>query len=513
MLRSQRETLKDLRETAAMLIDRLDAPTRFAREYKDDLGVSVRHGDLLPGQNYTLIEVLNDARRIARRIRSTKFGQHSLVQSSLLNQTLRHLKNIDARVTTISALVTQIQEDARPLQLASGASWVVRETGEAAYNLEEHLVYIADQSESLKAALPSLLTASETRTSVTPEEDDELRLDRADVAKVAADVAKKSKKIDGVISELERERARLLAEVEATLREAQGARSGALEAATATQVARAETDEQRRLVEGQVSAIDTSLALARERAEEAGRVTTSAQANLEIMESLIQKVTASENHTNKILSRLNQSSIDLGLQQRMIDETLDRANDMLSVSTVTGLGASFDTERRSLEKSMGYALIGFAVGIIMLLVTTSALAAYVLELPFTLGSIQISASGATARVGDEVTLAGVISRTVILLAPFWVTLFSARRYNALFDLRQHYSHKYNLAFAVDGFQKQAPQHKELLAALVFQKIMSNPVDAAKSRKMGETPVASMAEFIKPLTDQIELLKKAVEEKR
>lgn len=46
----------------------------------------------------------------------------------------------------------------------------------------------------------------------------------------------------------------------------------------------------------------------------------------------------------------------------------------------------------------------------------------------------------------------------------------------------------------------------MLAALVFQKIMTNPVNEQKSRKMGETPVATMSEILKPIQDQINALK-------
>lgn len=480
MLRSQRETLKELREVASVLVDRLEAPIRFALEYKDESGASVRHADFLPGQSYTFLEVLNEARRIARRIRATRFGQHSLVPSSLLSQTLKQLRNIDARVTTISAALSQIREDARPLQLASGAAWVVRDVGQVAYNLEEHAVYIAEQSEGLKAALPALITADETRSSDDGDLIEQSRLDQIDVGKIAAEVSRKSKKIDAMIAELERDRSRLLGELEAALEDARGAKTAAAEAAASVHSSRSEAEEQKRTAESHVAAIDSSLVLVRERAEEASRIIHTANENTAAIESLIRKLESADTRSKSLSEKIELSSYTLKLQTDQIDDIIQRASEMLSVSTVTGLASSFASERESLEKSMRYALFGFVVGIALLFLTTGALAAYVLEMPFGIGALQVANEGITERIGDEVTLAGVLSRTIILLAPFWVALFSARRYNALFDLRQHYSHKYNLAFAVDGFQKQAPQHKELLAALVFQKIMSNPVDAAKS---------------------------------
>lgn len=146
---------------------------------------------------------------------------------------------------------------------------------------------------------------------------------------------------------------------------------------------------------------------------------------------------------------------------------------------------------------MGSAMISFFVGIGFIFAVTLLLAAYVFEIPFHIGSIELSGSGTTPAMGDEVTIAGVLSRTVILLAPFWLTLFSARRYRSLFDLRQQYSHKYNMAFSVDGFKQQAPKFEQQIAAWVFHVVAEPPVTIVPRHSgMDENPIPKLSDIVK-----------------
>ena len=77
-----------------------------------------------------------------------------------------------------------------------------------------------------------------------------------------------------------------------------------------------------------------------------------------------------------------------------------------------------------------------------------------------------------------------------------MTLFSARRYQRLFALRQQYSHKYNMAFSVEGFKQQAPTFQEQIAYWVFQIVGANPVPAkSDGRDMGQHPVEALREWL------------------
>ena len=182
-------------------------------------------------------------------------------------------------------------------------------------------------------------------------------------------------------------------------------------------------------------------------------------------------------------------------QLTSVENLINRADAMVSGATVSGLASAFKDERGSLDGSMRWAMGAFYGGISLLFITTLGLAAYVFEIPIKLGEIQLSSLGKTPTIGDEVTLAGVLSRTIILLAPFWLTLFSARRYRNLFDLRQQYSHKYNMAFSVDGFKKQAPQYEEEMAAWVFHVVAQPPVTDSRSKSMGDNPLPTIEEIV------------------
>ena len=120
--------------------------------------------------------------------------------------------------------------------------------------------------------------------------------------------------------------------------------------------------------------------------------------------------------------------------------------------------------------------------------------------------ITLAKTGRTIERGDEITVAGVLSRTVILLAPFWLTLFSSRRYRNLFDLRQQYTHKYSMAFSVDGFKQQAPEYAEQMTAWVFHVVAEPPVSIRNSKGMGDNPIPDVQSVEKDQLERFGILK-------
>ena len=174
---------------------------------------------------------------------------------------------------------------------------------------------------------------------------------------------------------------------------------------------------------------------------------------------------------------------------------------MVSGATVAGLAKAFADERTSLESSMTAAYVGFGVGIALLALFSTVIAAYVLNIPVSILGLHIPAQAKGAN-GYEVTIAGIISRALILVAPFWLTLFSARRYRSLFDLRQQYSHKYNMAFSMEGFKNQAPEYKEAIAAWVFQIVAANPLLQKSGTAMDEPPPTAVNELISGATNAL-----------
>lgn len=189
-----------------------------------------------------------------------------------------------------------------------------------------------------------------------------------------------------------------------------------------------------------------------------------------------------------------------------VRELIVEAEGMVSGATTAGLAKAFDEERKMLSRGMGWAMFSFLIGIAFLFITTILLAAYVFEIPLELLGYNVGQLGQTPERGDEITLAGVLSRTVILLAPFWLTLFSSRRYRNLFDLRQQYTHKYSMAFSVDGFKQQAPAYAEQMAAWVFHIVSEPPVSMKTSRGMGDNPLPDIQAVVNDQIERFRILK-------
>lgn len=506
MLKTQRDTLTELRQAARALAAQAKRAGDFAVSYRDSLGNLLRHADPLPGQSYTFVEILTESRRLGQRIGRLRFSQHSLVNSASLTQALRHVQNINSRLNSVDAVFDQIKAEPRDLQIVGGAQWALKNDGSVAYSLDEHINYIAAQTDALKSHLPAL-SAADSQAGNEPGADiEEAKMEAAELSQLAAAAASDRAATSTILSDITAMREQLAADATKIAEEAEAHKVSVAAASNLVLRLKGEIEEHKRTAESNVAAADTALALARERADETSKALDTAQGSVVAIEERLRTLMAAEERGEKLALGLQQTRQDMNAAEADIAAMLKRADQMLSVSTVTGLAATFEGERQTLDGKMKWALGGFAAGIVLLMIATGLLAAYVFEAPFGLVEWALGPTSEPRATGGQVELGGVLARAIILLGPFWLTLFSARRYNALFDLRQHYSHKYNLAVAVDGFQKQAPEYKEMLAALVFQKIMTNPVNEQKSRKMGETPAATMAEILKPLQDQISALK-------
>ena len=509
MLKSQRDTLTELRQAARALAEQAKKVGDFALSYRDSLGGLLRHAEPLPGQAYAFVEVLTESRRIGQRLSRLRFSQHSLVNSSSLTQALRHIQNINSRLNSIDAVFEQIKTESRDLQIVGGAQWTLKSDGSVVYSLDEHINYIASQNDTLKSHLPALTAADSQVGNASGVDIEESKLEAEDLSQLASGAASDRAAIGATLSDVSALRAQLDASVIQLSEDAEAHKASAAAASSLAVRIKEEMEDYKRTAESHVAAADTALALARERADETSKALDSAQNSVVAIEDRLRTLKTAEERGDQLALALQQTKDAMSVAETGIADMLKRADQMLSVATVTGLAATFEGERQSLDGKMRWALGGFAVGIALLIFATGLLAAYVFEAPIGIGAWQLGSTGNTPVRGDEVEVGGVLARAIILLGPFWLTLFSARRYNALFDLRQHYSHKYNLAVAVDGFQKQAPEYKEMLAAFVFQKIMTNPVNEQKSRKMGETPATTMAEVFKPFQDQLDALKEII----
>ena len=100
----------------------------------------------------------------------------------------------------------------------------------------------------------------------------------------------------------------------------------------------------------------------------------------------------------------------------------------------------------------------------------------------------------------------VIARITVLLPAVWLVRFASRRHAWLFKLREDYAYKYSMAVSDDGFKKQAPNYKSDIAAVAFERLMVNSVEAMNSgRKEDESPSKLMDTFQKTVAKGMDRL--------
>lgn len=74
-------------------------------------------------------------------------------------------------------------------------------------------------------------------------------------------------------------------------------------------------------------------------------------------------------------------------------------------------------------------------------------------------------------------LGNVLARAVLLIPGGVAASFTTRRYMRLFRLRHEYGYRASLAGAVEGFQRQAPDHHQDIAAVAFFQLGRNPAES------------------------------------
>lgn len=177
---------------------------------------------------------------------------------------------------------------------------------------------------------------------------------------------------------------------------------------------------------------------------------------------------------NKSFAKGQASLDELTSSLRAKDEEIrqinQRAEEMLSGATVSGLASSYGKITGDLTNELATARNGFYVAVALLFVSAVPLAVYVIP-GFDLGGVFGDPAGrADFEVGQ------VVTRLLLLVPTAWLTKFAAARHASLFRLREHYAYKYSIASSVEGFKKQAPSHQEEVAAAAFYALTVNPAE-------------------------------------
>ena len=504
MFENQIAQINDLRQRQARVLDQLASEGKFVANFRDVSGNGFRGNGPMAGQLFDLHEALAHGIRALRAFRAIKLEKATPVPESGWAQALGAANELESAAAALSAQLEAIRAETGPMFIRDNAV-VVRDDGNQVADLRDAAARTVRSADAIFISLPPLAIAARVDLESEAEELAIIRNDEVAAAEAAqrADAAKNDAlrardaivEIEGRYVEFETTLAELLQRLEQARDEHLAKLAQAVDS-TAEYVTRTSND----------AAVATSKKDDVERMEAA---VTEAHRNLMGFDETL---SATQERLEKAHQQSATTVAAIGDQEQRVASLISEAEKMVSGATVAGLAKAFADERAGLERSMRGAFWGFIAGILLLTAASLLLAAYVLNVSVPgfgwLSARDLAAAGKAVATGmqakaGEPTLVGVISRAVIIAGPFWLTLFSARRYRSLFDLRQQYSHKYNMAFSMEGFKNQAPQHREAIAAWVFQIVAAAPVMQPVGRTMDTPPPWSVDEMLKEVGKRFE----------
>lgn len=212
-----------------------------------------------------------------------------------------------------------------------------------------------------------------------------------------------------------------------------------------------------------------------------------------------------KNQLEERKKRINEGNLKLSYlisnfnnQKETVDSLIEKADQMLSSATVTGLAKNFADIMDDLKTELKSAKRSFYFGIFVLMLSSIPLVTFValpmISLIFPdipnekLSTIMHFGPGEVQNSWQY--LGHVVARISILIPAAWLVSFAAIRHSSLFRLREHYAYKYSMAVSVEGFKKQAPEYEEEIAALVLEQLAFNPADKllpSKHIREGKAP--------------------------
>jgi hypothetical protein len=474
---TQIEALAEVRARHESIAAQLDETIALVRRFRDIDGVRLDQSSCVDGRPYNLLEALVYAQGVIRAFKSAKLRKGTPLVAGQWDLAVQTSQELEAVAGELRATLAPVENDDRPpLRIVSG-SRIQDVNGSQIY------VDVTDVTSRLVGSAERLLSATVSLADVSQVADNgansvELEVAAEDMQTISRALREAEASLESIRLQMER-----AAESNAALTEARRNFAEASEAALSAASAELERlgDAASEISETLTTASNEA-AVATSKREEVDKLHAQA-------EQVYRDIASFGNGLDAIKKRLEEAhdeavgaSDTFKSQHNTVERLIAEAEKMVSGATVAGLAKAFGDERRSLEMSMHWAMFTFLAGIALLIAASIVLAAYVLAVPLP----GLSWLSQHEEVGAP-TLAGVVSRAVIIIGPFWLTLFSARRYRSLFDLRQQYSHKYNMAFSMEGFKHQAPSFAEGIAAWVFTIVAANPLLQPKGRPMDAPP--------------------------
>ncbi len=418
MLGYQFDRLTELRALHDDILARLDEVLTFARTFRDQNKARPFQALKLDGYQFSLMEAVLFAERGIRSFKALRINKNAPIPLAPFDQVFNFSQNISAALNELLPIVRAMKADTRDFVGISGSRLQVQQTGEVPWDIADVTQRIVSHTDQMMTGVATI--ASVVGASLNAGNDQAAGIVRDEVGEVVSALAQ----VDAATKEAQS----LLHQVQAAT-----ARADELRAAMEAKLAEAtvNADDEIESLSGTVSSVSESAtkassdaAVAASKREEVDRLA----ARVQEAHKDIEGFQASLDTTRKRLKDAQDKAIALAGefegQRAKVADMIAQAERMVSGSTVAGLAKAFDDERKDLDKNMKGAFWGFMLGIALLFVTSGALAAYILNIPIH------GLEWLTKRGTADPTLAQVLSRAVIVIAPFWLTLFSARRYRS-----------------------------------------------------------------------------------
>jgi len=487
MLPVQESQLSQINAALGALDTKLGQEIAWAND-KEFSGKRLSAAPALPELGYTIVQLLIEARRVVRAIRALPASRAKLASSGAIATLLGNVNSLSAAVDGwATATAVLINAPDKPVSINDEIKIVGNITGDVLVDIPALAPAIASALEALKSSLPAYAVYSKvdqdvihTEVDIITKLSEDLQAKTAGAAVEASEAAESKAKATAALGEI------------LSAKDAINSEGDQLKARLSEIIALTETDKT--TIESLKSEIESLKADAQSQCDALSALVGDGQKDRDKLQVFAADL---KNISDRLAQTESAAAAAHGKQEaynKKVLDLIDIANKMVSGATIAGLAKAFSDERADLDRKMIWAATGFYFGIFLIMVFTSFLAAYVFQirtditLPWKISAPLADKSG--------VTLSGFFTRAVILLGPVWMTLFSARRYQRLFDLRQQYSHKYNMAFSVEGFKQQAPTFQEQIAYWVFQIVGANPVPAkSDGRDMGQHPVEALREWL------------------
>lgn len=491
MLTNQVQRLTELRAQHDDMLARLGIILSFARNYKDKNKSRPFQASPVEGYQYSLLDAVLFTDRAIRTFKALKLNKDTPVPFGPFDQVIAQSAVLNGTINELAAQSEAIKNYTGEVLALSGSRLQAVDSGQVIADIADMTVRTVNATDQMMVPIGALSGVVAASLAAGNNQAAELvRDESADVISALALVEGSSKEAQDLLTQVRSVGAaveKMRSELESKLAEARAN-------------ADAEIDALNKVAAGvgdNATKASSDAAVAASKREEVDRLTAQAQSAYKELSGFEATLQSTQKTLSETYDRANKLTGEFEGQRKKVEEMIEQAERMISGSTIVGLARAFDEERNSLDEGMKSAFIWFVVGIVLLFLTSALLAAYVLNLSIP------GLEWLTNHKSSEPNIAQVVSRAIIVIAPFWLTLFSARRYRSLFDLRQQYSHKYNMAFSMDGFKTQAPAFAESIAAWVFTIVAANPVLPKKGKSMDTPPPMTLEGMMKEVREMYE----------